>query len=296
MRRFGLPGKAVIPLLSSHACNIPGIMSTRILDNPKERLITMMVIPLTTCSARIPVYVMLIGALAPADKVFGIFNTAGVILFGLYVFSMFMTFVMAFVFKKIMKVKRTSMLLMELPSYHIPQLKNLWKTIVFQSKTFLTKVGSVVVVLSICIWILVSFPMKDDGSVSEIENSYAANIGKSALVIFRPLGFDWKITTALIPSFAAREVLVSSLATVLAVDANENHSEPLSESMKTLYSVPTLIALLVWFMFSPQCISTFGVIKRETKGYKWPIIIGIYTLTMSYIFSYLAYNIFSVFY
>jgi ferrous iron transport protein B len=286
MRKIGLPGKAVIPLLSSHACAIPGILSTRVIDNHRERLITMLVIPLTTCSARLPVYAILIAALIPDLEISGIpwLRLPGLVLFGLYLFSFTSALLVSLIFKKILPHSSPSMLLMELPPYRIPKIQNLLLVMKNKAKIFLRKAGGIILIVSIIIWILVTFPQKD--GVTEINQSYAADIGRVFEPLFRPLGFDWRITTALIPSIGAREVMVSALSLVLAVDGN--NEKDITKALVQQFGTATLVALLIWFVFAPQCISTFAVMRRETASLKWPVIMVIYTLTLAYLFSYLA--------
>ncbi|MFP5385083.1 MAG: ferrous iron transport protein B [Bacteriovoracia bacterium] len=286
MRRIGLPGKSVIPLLSSHACAIPGILSTRVIDNHRERLITMLVIPLTTCSARLPVYAILIGALIPNIAVLGMpwLKLPGLALFGLYMIGFFSALVVSLIFKKTLPHTSPSMLLMELPPYRIPKLKNLLLVMKNKASIFLKKAGGIILIVSMVIWVLVTFPQKD--GVSQIDQSYAASIGRVFEPLFRPLGFDWRITTALIPSIGAREVVVSALSTVLAVDGEDEAS--MAVALVQQFGLGTLVALLVWFIFAPQCISTFAVMKRETNSLKWPVVMVVYTMGLSYLFAFLA--------
>jgi ferrous iron transport protein B len=283
MRKMGLPGKAVIPLLSSHACAIPGIMSTRVIENYRERLITMLVIPLTTCSARLPVYAILIGALIPNKPVLGLefLRWPGLVLFGLYSLGFVTAMIMALIFKKTLPHSSPSMLLMELPPYRIPKFKNLFLVMKNKGQIFLKKAGGIILAISIVIWFLVTFPQQN--GQSNIEMSYAASIGKSFEPIFRPLGFDWRITTALIPSIGAREVVVSALSLVLSIEGNVDDNEAMSTALVHQFGVGTLASLLIWFVFAPQCISTFAVMKRETNGYIWPAVMVGYTLTLSYV-------------
>ncbi len=288
MRRLGLPGKAVIPLLSSHACAIPGIMSARIVENEKDRLATILVAPLTTCSARIPVYLLLIAALVPNKSFYGISMAAGV-LFLLYVSGIASAFVMAFILKKTTLNGPPTTLLMEMPPYRLPKFSSILKGALNKGKAFLYKAGSVILVLSVIIWLLVSFPKNEMGK-SDINNSYAAVIGKTFEPIFRPIGFDWKITTALIPSFGAREMVVAALASVLAQEEASEDDPGYIKKVRDSFPPATLISLLVWFIYAPQCISTFAVMKRETNGWKWPAFMGLYTLVLAYLFSFIAYR------
>ena len=289
MRKIGLPGKAVIPLLSSHACAIPGIMSTRIIDSHRERLITMMVIPLTTCSARLPVYAILIAALIPNVGVWGMswLRLPGLALFGLYFLGFFSALVISVIFKRTLPNSSPSMLLMELPPYRIPKVKNLFLVMKNKGKIFLSTAGGIILIVSMIIWLLVTFPLQN-GSPN-IEQSYAADIGRFFQPVFAPLGFDWKMTTALIPSIAAREVVVSALSMVLSIEEGSTGFEStLSSALVAEFGLGSLAALLIWFVFAPQCISTFAVLKRETNSWKWPIIMVIYTIALAYFFAWIT--------
>ena len=299
MRKLGLPGKAVVPLLSSHACAIPGIMSARIIEDPTERIITMMISPLTACSARLPVYTLLIAVIVPSNvEVFGFLGLPGLVLFGLYMFGILLAFLVAFIAKKTYAPQSASYLLMELPPYRMPKILNVVRGSLQKGWIFVKKAGTVILVLSVIIWGLVTFPgAPTDADRPAIHYSYAAMVGKTFEPIFRPLGFDWKITTALIPSFGAREVLVAAMGTVYAAEGDDTEDEgfigKLSEVLAANYSLATLMSLLIWFVFSPQCIATFGVMKKETNGYKMPFIFGLYTLVMAYGFSYITFLLFS---
>jgi ferrous iron transport protein B len=295
MRRLGLPGKAVVPLLSSHACAIPGIMSARIIENPTERFITMMISPLTTCSARLPVYTLIIAAVIPNETIMGL-SLPGLVLFALYAVGIISAFGVAFVMKKFMPNTSPSYLMMELPEYRKPKIKNILRGALQKGMVFVKKAGTVIFVLSMLIWVLVTFPKAPENAAEPAINySYAAKIGKTFEPVFRPLGFDWRLTTALVPSFAAREVLVSSLATVMSVEAEseETQEKGLRKLMAGEFTLATLLALLVWFIYSPQCISTFAVLKKETNSYKMPLIFGAYTLVLAYVMSFVTYLIFS---
>jgi ferrous iron transport protein B len=292
MRKLGLPGKAMIPLLSSHACAIPGILATRILEDRRERLISMLVIPLTTCSARLPVFTLLVAALISADQKVGPFSMQGLMMMGLYVFPMIAAILVAAVLRKVLPHEAPSMLLMELPPYRWPTIRHISRSLINKAQIFLRKAGKVILVLSIIIWALVSFPRQDSGELSTVENSYAAMIGRTFEPIFSPLGFDWRINTALIPAFGAREVLVASLATVYAVEGDEDQqAETLTTILARQYSLATLAALIVWFIFAPQCISTFAVMRRESGGYLTPIVMTIYTLALAWIMAFLTYQL-----
>lgn len=294
MRKIGLPGKAVIPLLSSHACAIPGILSTRVIDNHRERLITMLVIPLTTCSARLPVYAVLIAAIIPNTAVAGItwLRMPGLVLFGLYMMGFVSAIIVSLIFKKTLPYSSPSMLLMELPPYRIPKIQNLALVMMNKAKIFLSKAGGIILLVSIIIWTLVTFPQQNGETV--IEQSYASDIGRFFEPAFRPLGFDWRMTTALIPSIAAREVVVSAMSLVLSVkEGTEGFEDELAAKLVSEFGIGSLLALLIWFVYAPQCVSTFAVMKRETNGYKWPVFMVTYTLSLAYLFAWLTRIIFT---
>jgi ferrous iron transport protein B len=290
MRKLGLPGKAMIPFLSSHACAIPGVMATRILEDRRERLITMMVLPLTTCSARLPVFALLIAALLPEERVWGPFTWQGLSLFGLYWLAMVTALGVAWVMRKLTPHGAPSMLLMELPPYRWPKASHLGRSLLNKAKIFLGKAGKIILALSLVIWALVSFPRTEDGQLSQVENSYAATIGRFFTPVFAPLGFDWRINTALVPAFAAREVVVSALATVFAVEGEEGaQADGLTTVLAERYPPATLVALLIWFVYAPQCISTFAVIRRESGGWLAPGILMAYSLALAWLAARTAY-------
>lgn len=297
MRRMGLPGKAVIPLLSSHACAIPGILSTRVIENHRERLITMLVIPLTTCSARLPVYAILIAALVPNVSAFGLpwLRLPGLVLFMLYMIGFVSAMIVSIIFKKTLPYTSPSMLLMELPPYRIPKFKNLFLVMKNKAEIFLAKAGKIILVVSIIIWVLMTFPQQD--GKTDINQSYAASIGRVFEPVFRPLGWDWRMTSALIPSIAAREVVVSALSMVVSVEEeSEGFEENMSKALVQQFSMGSLVALIVWFVFAPQCVSTFAVLRRETNSLRWPTFMVAYTLAMAYVFSWLTYIAFNAWY
>jgi ferrous iron transport protein B len=297
MRRMGLPGKAVIPLLSSHACAIPGILSTRVIDNHRERLITMLVIPLTTCSARLPVYAILIAALVPDVTAFGLpwLHLPGLVLFMLYAIGFFSAMIVSIIFKKTLPYSSPSMLLMELPPYRVPKLKNLLLVMRNKAEIFLAKAGKIILVVSLMIWVLMTFPQHE--GKKNIDQSYAASIGRVFEPVFRPLGWDWRMTTALIPSIAAREVVVSALSQVVSVEeGSQGFEEQMSQALVQQFTIGSLVALVVWFVFAPQCVSTFAVLKRETNSLKWPVFMVAYTLGMAYFFAWLARLAFNAWY
>jgi ferrous iron transport protein B len=295
MRHLGLPGKAIVPLISGHACAIPAIMATRILDDRRERMISMLVIPITTCSARLPVFTLLVAALVPNIKLGGVVSAQALVMLALYVFPMSTALIVAAILRKVLPFSAPSMLLMEMPPYRKPRLSAIYKTLINQSKTFLSNAGKVILLFSVIIWFLVSFPRTEMNEAPQIENSYAAHIGRAVDPIFRPLGFDWKLNTALIPAFGAREVLVSALGTVYAVKGEEEEQiQGLSQILAQDYSLATLLSLIVWFVFAPQCISTFAILRKESGGYRVPLVMLTYTLVLAWVMSFLTYSMISL--
>jgi ferrous iron transport protein B len=256
-----------------------------------------MLSPLMACSARLPVYTLLIAAIVPNEKVLGFIAMPGLVMFALYAFAIITSFIIAFVTKATAITPTASRLMMELPAYRVPKMKNVLYSAFQKGYLFLKKAGTVIFVLSIIIWGLVTFPNAPKNATDPAINySAAAKIGNTLEPIFRPLGFDWKMTTALIPSFAAREVLVSALGTVMNVDAENDDKliDSLSSRLSAEYSMASLMALLVWFVFSPQCIATIAVMKKETNGYKIPIMFLAYTLSLAYVASLITFNLFSM--
>lgn len=293
MRRLGLPGKAVVPLLSSHACSIPGIMAARTIDNEKDRLVTMLVAPVTTCSARIPVYTLLIAAIFPDIKVLGFLNLRGIAMLGMYLIGILASFALAFIFKRTVVTGSASSLLLEIPGYRFPTMRSVLLNIWQRVKVFLRKAGTMILGMSLVIWVLVTFP-KNGTEETAIENSYAAQIGRTFAPIFEPIGFDWRLTTALIPTMGAREVVVSTLATVLAVEGeegDEGFEQNFTQRVVASFGIPSLLSLLMWFVFAPQCIAMISIFKRETDSRKWTAFMVSYTFILAYGFSFLTYHI-----
>jgi ferrous iron transport protein B len=262
MSAAGLSGRSFIPMLSSFACAVPGIMSTRSIQDPRDRIATILVAPLMTCSARLPVYALLIGAFIPQQKI-GWFNLPGLVLFALYAAGILSALIVSWVMKKWRRDKGEHPLLLELPSYRVPHLRDLAIGLWERAMIFLRRVGGIILALTILLWFLLNFP----AGVS-IEDSFAGRIGRALELVFAPLGFDWRISIALIPTMAAREVMVSSLATVYAVQAasDEAAGEMLRGMIAQDWSLATGLSLLVWFIYAPQCISTLATIRRETHS------------------------------
>jgi len=287
MASAGLSGRSFIPLLSSFACAVPGIMSTRSIQDPRDRLATILVAPLMTCSARLPVYALLIGAFIPQQKI-GWFNLQGLVLFGLYAAGILSALMVAWVMKKWRRDKSEHPLLLELPSYRIPHLRDLLIGLYERAMIFLKRVGGIILALTILLWFLLNFP-----AGVGIEDSFAGRIGRALEVIFAPLGFDWRISIALIPTMAAREVMVSSLATVYAVAAanDDAASNALHGLIAQDWSLATGLSLLVWFIYAPQCISTLATIKRETHSWKQTAFATGYLFALAWLAAFVTYRI-----
>lgn len=298
MFKAGLSGRAFIPLLSSFACAIPGIMASRTISDPRDRLTTIFVAPLMTCSARLPVYALLIAAFIPSQTVWGFLNLQGLVLFGLYMAGIVSALVVSFVLKFFHKDKSQHMLLMELPSYRFPDLKNVWIGLLDRGKIFLKRVGGIIFALSIVLWFLCTFPQPPEGAtLPAIDYSLAGMLGHLMQPIFAPLGFNWQICIALIPAMAAREVVVAALGTVYAMSAVDE--DAMSEGLAALisgggdlgWSVATGLSLLVWFIYAPHCLATLATVKRETGSWKTVSIMTIYLFGLAYFMSFLTYQI-----
>lgn len=291
MGRVGLHGKSFIPLLSSFACAIPGIMATRTIENPRDRIVTILIAPLMTCSARLPVYTLIISAFIPNDPVFGFFRLQGVVLFGLYLAGIVSAMIVAFVMRSVfMRGKRTPLLL-EMPDYALPNARNLFLGLYERVKIFISRTGRIILPLMILVWFLSSFPAAPEGATEpDILYSFAGIIGHFMAPLFAPLGFNWQMVVALIPGMAAREVAVAVLGTVYAISA-EGDVDSLAAILSAEWSLPTALAFLTWYVFAPQCLPTLGVVKRETNGWRWPLVMLVYLMTMAYTASYVVYRI-----
>ena len=294
MATVGLSGRSFIPLLSSFACAIPGIMATRSISNPRDRLVTILIAPMMTCSARLPVYALLISAFIPNQKLWATLDLQGLVLFLLYLMGIVGAMVVAWILNHFTsKQFQVHALMMELPSYHLPRLGNLLTSLWQRCEIFLRRVGGIIFILTVCLWALSSFPAPPLGaSGAPIEYSFAGMLGKALAVLFQPIGFNWQISIALVPGLAAREVVVSSLATVYALSAaNNNTSEALIPLISQAWSLATALSLLAWFVFAPQCLSTIAAVKRETGGWKIPLIMLSYLFALAYLASFVTYQI-----
>ena len=293
MGSVGLSGRSFIPLLSSFACAIPGIMATRSIANPRDRLVTIMIAPLMTCSARLPVYALLIGAFIPAREVWG-FELQGLVLFGLYLAGILGAMAVAWVLKRFTSAGRlVRPLMMELPAYHWPHPRSIAIGLWQRAVVFVKRVGGIILLLTLALWLLSSFPSPPDGATgAPIQYSIAGYLGAGLATIFEPIGFNWQISLALVPGLAAREVAVSALGTVYALSATgDDAAQALTPLIAQSWSLATALSLLAWYVFAPQCIATLAAVKRETGGYKLPLIITGYLFGLAYLASFITYRV-----
>jgi ferrous iron transport protein B len=325
MRKFGLSGKSIVPLISGTACAIPAIMSARNIENWKERLITILVTPFTTCSARLPVYAILISLIIPEKRIFGFLSLQGLTLMALYLLGFGMAVFSAFLLNKYLKLSCKSYFVVEMPSYKIPMLKNVGLNVLEKTKAFVTGAGKIILALSVILWYLGSHGLSDDFNNAEaiiteqnknktitteafedqvnsfkLENSYIGYMGKAIEPAIRPLGYDWKIGIAVVSSFAAREVFVGTLATIYSVGShseeettikNRMAAEVQPETGKKIFNFATGISLLLFYAFAMQCISTLAIVKKETNSWKWPIIQLVFMSGFAYITALIAYQL-----
>ncbi len=323
MRSVGLNGKSVMPMISGFACAIPAVMSARNIENRKERLLTIMITPLMSCSARLPVYTILIGLVIPNKYFLGFIGLQGLVMLGLYFAGFVMALIVSYVAKWFIKIQERSFFILELPVYRSPRWKNVWQTMWTKAKIFVADAGKIIMIISLILWVLSSFgpkekmheattqyqqsltkagadtvQLKNDYANKKLENSYVGIIGKSIEPVIKPLGYDWKIGIALVTSFAAREVFVGTMATLYSV-GDEDQREPLKEKMRAavrsngtpVYSLATGVSLMFFYVFAMQCMSTLAVVKRETRSWKWPIIQLVYMTGLAYIISLIVYQL-----
>jgi ferrous iron transport protein B len=326
MRKFGLSGKSVVPMIGSLACAVPSIMSARNIESWKDRIITIMVAPLVSCSARLPVYTLLISLIIPKKMIFGFINLQGLTLMGMYVISIFAAVIVAFVMKFIIKAKEKSYFIMELPVYRMPRWSNVIFTMYEKSKTFIFEAGKVIIAISIVLWVLATYgppkrfaeidkkyatielkkdsvqvsTLERDKAAERLENSYAGILGHVIEPVIKPLGFDWKIGIALVTSFAAREAFVGTMATIYSVDNGEEAVGTIRNKMKDarntetglpVFTFATGFSLMLFYAFAMQCMSTVAVVFRETKSWKWPLIQIVYMTSMAYLASLIAFQL-----
>lgn len=325
MRKVGLSGKSIVPLIGGFACAVPSIMSTRNIESWKDRMITIMVTPLIACSARLPVYTLLISLVVPDEKVWGFINMQGIALMSLYLLSIVSAILVAWVMKQMIRARERGYFIMELPVYRMPRWNNVLLTMYRSVKAFVIEAGKVIIAVSIILWVLSSYgpsgrfnkiedkynsvsirkqhaPEEIDRMMAseKLENSYAGILGKSIEPAIRPLGFDWKIGIALITSFAAREVFVGTMATIYSVDGDDSHLESVREKMhaarnpntgQPVFTTAVAFSLMMFYAFAMQCISTVAVVYRETKGWKWPAIQIVYMTALAYLASLIVYQL-----
>ncbi|WP_411287098.1 ferrous iron transporter B [Phenylobacterium sp.] len=287
----GLHGRAFIPLLSSFACAIPGIMATRVIDNKRDRLTTILVAPLMTCSARIPVYTLIISAFIPNRSVAGVLSLQGLVMFGLYVAGIASALGVSFLTRRLFWRGAVEPFLMELPTYKLPSVENVARNLFQRAQIFVMRAGRIILPLMIVVWFLATFPYPPPGATGQpIEYSFAGQLGHLIGPALAPIGFNWQMTVALIPGFAAREVAVAALGTVYAIGDAEAHVGALATSLANHWSLATGLSFLAWYVFAPQCASTLAVVKRETNSWRWPIVMFVYMTALAYLASFIVYR------
>jgi ferrous iron transport protein B len=318
MRKVGLNGKSVMPMISGFACAVPAIMSSRNIENKKERLLTILITPLMSCSARLPVYTMLIALTVPNKDVWGFFNMQGLVMMGLYLMGVIAALIVSYVAKRFIHSTEKSFFILELPTYRAPRWNNVAITMVSKAKIFVRDAGKVIIVISMILWGLSSYGPKGRmhtlaekyanapasemkaKSAEHLENSYAGILGRGIEPVIKPLGYDWKIGIALITSFAAREVFIGTMATLYSVEGGKNaNPQTLRERMASakredgskVYTLATAVSLMIFYAFAMQCMSTLAVVKRETRSWKWPIIQLVYMTGLAYVASLIAYQL-----
>jgi len=292
MGKVGLSGRAFIPLLSSFACAIPGIMATRTIANPRDRLVTILIAPLMTCSARLPVYALLIGAFVPARAV-GPFDLRGLTLFALYIAGVVSAMAVAWVLKRRWLKSRYQPLMLELPPYRMPGLRNLAIGLLERARIFLRRVGGIIFSLMVVLWFLSSFPAPPDGATGPaIQYSVAGWLGHALQHLFAPIGFNWQISIALVPGLAAREVAVGALGTVYSLSAaGDSVAQSLTPVIAGSWSLATAYSLLAWYVFAPQCLSTLVVVRRETNSWRYPLLMAAYLFALAYVAAFVTYRV-----
>jgi len=292
MSTVGLSGRSFIPLLSSFACAIPGVMATRTISNWRDRMVTIMIAPLITCSARLPVYALIIGAFVPNRTVWRVFNLQGLVLFVLYVAGVVSAMGVAWTFKRLRRKALGQPLLMELPAYRWPDLRSLGLGLIERARIFVERVGTIILALMVLLWFISSFPSPPAGaSGPAIQYSLAGIVGRWLEPVFAPIGFNWQISIALIPGLAAREVAVGALGTVYALSAtSENVAAQLGPMIAQSWSLATAFSLLAWYVFAPQCLATLATVKRETNSWRYPLFMAVYLFTLAYLASFVTYH------
>jgi ferrous iron transport protein B len=293
MGTVGLSGRSFIPLLSSFACAVPGVMATRTITHWRDRLVTIMIAPLMTCSARLPVYALLISAFIPSRAVWGVFNLQGLVMFGLYLGGILSAMAVAGVFMLWRGHARPTPLIMELPTYRLPGVRNLVRGLYERAVVFVQRVGGILLAMMILLWFLSSYPGAPEGATGPaIQYSLAGTIGHWLEPLVAPIGFNWQIAIALVPGMAAREVAVGALGTVYALSATgEDTAAQLGSLIAQSWSLATALSLLVWYVFAPQCISTLIAVRRETNGWRYPLLMTLYLFALAYAASFVTYRV-----
>jgi ferrous iron transport protein B len=301
MSKVGLHGKSFIPILSSFACAIPGIMATRTIENPRDRLVTMLVAPLASCSARLPVYSLLIAAFIPGTLVFGFWNLQGIVMVSMYLLGIIMALLMALLFKKTILKGKTPDFILELPPYRIPSLKSVLIQMWERSLLFLQRAGTIILGVSIVLWFLATYPKTNHGNSSEkLAHSFAGQAGHVIEPVIRPLGFDWKIGVGILTSLLQREVFVSTVSTIYNIQGNDENTTFLRDQMRKdidpstglpKFTVLTAICVMVYYVLAMQCMSTLAVMRRETNGWKWPMFQLGYMTALAYGVTFIVYRI-----
>lgn len=296
LAKSGLSGRAFIPLLSSFACAVPAVMSARTIQDPRERLVTIAIAPMLTCSARLPVYALIIGAIIPDQTVWGMFNLQGLVLFSLYFIGILSAGIVAYITKRFALRKGNIQqfpLLMELPTYRMPNIRHICLTLWDRVSAFLKRAGTIIFALSVILWFLVTFPAAPEGATAPaIDYSFAGMLGHLIQPIFAPLGFTWQMCIAMIPGVAAREVVVAALGTVYAMSGSEDQIvDALIPVVTNDWGLPTALAFITWYIYAPMCMATLAVIKRETKSTKQTALITAYLFALAYLFAFVVYHI-----
>jgi ferrous iron transport protein B len=288
----GLHGRAFIPLLSSFACAIPGVMAARVIDSKRDRLTTIMVAPLMTCSARIPVYTLIIAAFIPNETVWGFASLQGLVMFGLYAVGISSALVVSFVIRKVFWRGAVEPFMMELPAYKVPDAKSVLFNLWLRARIFLERAGRIILPLMVIVWVLATFPYPPEGATQPaIDYSFAGLVGHALEPVFAPIGFNWQMVIALIPGMAAREVAVAALGTVYAVADPESATSLLGGTLAAQWSLASGLAFLAWYVFAPQCVATLGVVKRELNSWKWMWVMVLYMFGLAYLAAFVCYRL-----
>jgi ferrous iron transport protein B len=293
MGAAGLHGRAFIPLLSSHACAIPGVMAARVIDQKHDRLTTILIAPLMTCSARIPVYTLIIGAFIPERTIWGFMNLQGLVMFGLYASGIVSGLIVAFVIRNVFWRTASEPFMMELPTYKLPDPANVLRNLMQRAGIFISRAGRIILPLMVLVWVLSTFPYPPEGATGPaIDYSFAGMIGHAIEPFLAPIGFNWQMSIALVPGMAAREVAVAALGTVYAVgDVEGAGGATLSAILASQWSLASGLAVLAWYVFAPQCLPTLGVVKRETNGWRWPAVMFVYMVSLAYLAAFITYRV-----